>query len=111
AQKFKGDQTQEIDLLGKTMTPGFIEGHGHLMGLGYSELNLDLMYVKSYEELVAKVKEAVGKVPPGQWIIGRGWHQDKWTTKPTKVIKGFQTHELLSEVSPNNPVFLTHASG
>ena len=110
-QKFKGDQTKEIDLQGKTLAPGFIEGHGHLMGLGYSELNLDLMYIKNYDELVAKVKEAVGKVQPGQWIIGRGWHQDKWNTKPIKMIKGFQTHELLSEVSPDNPVFLTHASG
>lgn len=110
-QRFKGEQTKELDLQGKTMTPGFIEGHGHIMGLGYSELNLDLMYVKDYDELVAKVKEAVEKVPPGQWIIGRGWHQDKWDTKPSKMVKGFQTHELLSEVSPDNPVFLSHASG
>jgi predicted amidohydrolase YtcJ len=109
--KFKGDQTKEIDLQGKTMTPGFIEGHGHIMGLGYNELNLDLMYVRSYEELVQKVKDAVGKVQPGQWIVGRGWHQDKWDAKPDKMIKGFQTHELLSEASPNNPVFLSHASG
>lgn len=111
AQSFKGEYTGEIDLKGKTMTPGFIEGHGHFMGLGYNEMNLDLMYVKSYDELVAKVKEAVSKVQPGQWIIGRGWHQDKWDTKPKKMVKGFQTHELLSEVSPNNPVFLSHASG
>jgi predicted amidohydrolase YtcJ len=57
------------------------------------------------------VKEAVDKAQPGQWILGRGWHQDKWDTKPDKMIKGFQTHHLLSEVSPNNPVFLRHASG
>ena len=111
AQKFKGDQTKEIDLQGKIMTPGFIEGHGHIMGLGYNELNIDLMYVRSYDELVAKVKETVSKLQPGQWIIGRGWHQDKWDTKPEKMVKGFQTHELLSKVSPDNPVFLAHASG
>ena len=111
AEKFKGDKTKMIDLKGMTMTPGFIEGHGHIMGLGYNEMNLDLMYIKSYEELIAKVKEAVGKVQPGQWIVGRGWHQDKWDTKPDKMIKGFQTHELLSAASPNNPVYLTHASG
>jgi hypothetical protein len=100
-----------IDLQGKTMTPGFIEGHGHFMGLGYNEMNLDLMNVKSYEEMVDKVRDAVAKAQPGQWILGRGWHQDKWTKKPEKMIKGFQTHELLSAVSPNNPVFLKHASG
>lgn len=109
--KYEGEQTKVIDLAGKTMTPGFIEGHGHFMGLGYNELNLDLMNITSYNEMVEKVKEAVAKAQPGQWIIGRGWHQDKWTTKPEKLIKGFQTHQLLSEVSPNNPVFLRHASG
>lgn len=109
--KYEGEQTKVIDLAGKTMTPGFIEGHGHFMGLGYNELNLDLMNITSYEEMVEKVKEAVAKAQPGQWIIGRGWHQDKWTTKPEKLINGFQTHQLLSEVSPNNPVYLRHASG
>ncbi|CAN0515105.1 unnamed protein product, partial [Phaeothamnion confervicola] len=93
------------------MIPGFIEGHAHFMGIGYSEINLDLMNVKSYDELVAKVKDAVAKIQPGQWILGRGWHQDKWNVKPDKMVKGFQTHELLSSVSPNNPVLLYHASG
>ncbi len=109
--KYEGENTRIIDLQGKTMTPGFIEGHGHFMGLGYNELNLDLMSVTSYEELVEKVKAAVAKAQPGQWIVGRGWHQDKWTTKPEIMFKGFQTHQLLSSISPNNPVFLRHASG
>ncbi len=108
---YEGENTKMIDLNGKTMTPGLIEGHGHIMGLGYNELNLDLMEVKSYEELVEKVKEAVAKAQPGQWILGRGWHQDKWDKKPEKMFKGFQTHQLLSSVSPDNPVFLSHASG
>lgn len=109
--EFKGEQTQVVDLQGKTMTPGFIEGHGHLQGLGFKELNLELSDAKSYEELVERVKDAVAKSKPGDWIVGRGWHQDRWEKKPTKLIKGFQTHELLSSVSPNNPVYLTHASG
>jgi predicted amidohydrolase YtcJ len=111
ANRYADASTQIIDLAGATMTPGFIESHGHIMGLGYNELNLDLMGVKSYEELVEKVKEAVANAQPGQWILGRGWHQDKWDKKPEKLVKGFQTHEKLSEVSPNNPVFLRHASG
>ena len=110
-EKFKGEQTQVIDLQGKIMTPGFIEGHAHIMGVGYNELNLDLMNVKSYDEMVEKVREAAAKAQPGQWILGRGWHQEKWDVKPDKMVKGFQTHQLLSEASPNNPVFLRHASG
>lgn len=111
SKEYHDENTEILDLRGATMTPGFIESHGHFMGLGYSEMNLDLMEVKSYDELVQKVKQAVAQAQPGQWIVGRGWHQDKWDVKPEKIVKGFQTHEKLSEVSPDNPVYLTHASG
>jgi predicted amidohydrolase YtcJ len=110
-EKFQDENTQLIDLGGKTMTPGLIEGHGHLFGLGFNELNVNLTDVKNYDELVAKIKEATSRVKPGEWIVGRGWHQDKWNVKPNKMVKGFQTHELLSAASPDNPVFLSHASG
>lgn len=108
---YEGNETDVIDLAGKTMTPGFIESHGHLMGVGYNKLELDLMYVKTYDELVAKVAEAVEKAEPGDWITGRGWHQSKWIETPDKVVNGFQTHDQMSAVSPDNPVYLRHASG
>jgi predicted amidohydrolase YtcJ len=111
ARSLIGDQTTVVDLEGKTLTPGFIEGHGHLMGVGYNELNLDLMNVKSYEEMIEAVRKAVSQAQPGQWIVGRGWHQDKWEVKPDKMVKGFPLHQRLSEASPDNPVFLRHASG
>lgn len=111
ARRYTTSETRVIDLQGKVMTPGFIEGHAHIMGVGYNELELDLMAVRSYDELVQAVKQAVAKAKPGQWILGRGWHQDKWDQLPEKMVKGFQTHHLLSSVSPDNPVFLRHASG
>lgn len=111
AAAWQGEKTEVIDLQGATMTPGFIESHGHIMGLGYFELNLDLSTVKSFDELVEKVRVAAAQAPPGQWIVGMGWHQDKWEVKPEKMVKGFQTHEKLSAASPNNPVWLRHASG
>ncbi|WP_425637214.1 amidohydrolase [Algoriphagus yeomjeoni] len=110
-EKHKAENTEVIDLNGETMTPGIIESHAHLMGIGYNKLELDLMYVKTYDELVEKVAEAVAKAKPGDWITGRGWHQDKWIEKPEKLVKGFQTNDKLNEVSPDNPVFLRHASG
>ncbi|MEQ8425559.1 MAG: amidohydrolase, partial [Cyclobacteriaceae bacterium] len=111
AEKYKGDETKVIDLAGQTMTPGFIESHGHIMGLGYSELNLDLMDTKSWDEIVERVKDAVSKAQPGEWIVGRGWHQEQWDKRPEKMVKGCQTHQMLSDVSPDNPVYLGHASG
>ncbi|MCB0399661.1 MAG: amidohydrolase family protein, partial [Winogradskyella sp.] len=111
AEKYKTEKTKVLDLKGKTMTPGFIEGHGHFMGLGYNELNLDLMNTTSYQAIVDAVAERVKTAKPGEWIIGRGWHQSKWDSMPSEIVHGFQTHHLLSEVSPNNPVYLRHASG
>ena len=111
AEQYKTDQTRLIDLEGKTMTPGLIEGHGHFMGLGYNELNLDLMNTTSYQEIIDAVAEKVKTAEPGEWITGRGWHQSKWDSMPAETIKGFQTHDQLSDVSPDNPVYLRHASG
>jgi predicted amidohydrolase YtcJ len=111
ARKYVGEKTRVIGLHGETMTPGFIDGHAHIMEVGYNELELDLATVESYEELVELVREAAKKAPPGQWILGRGWHQDKWAHAPKVLVKGFQTHALLSSASPDNPVFLWHASG
>ncbi len=111
AEKYKTDQTQLIDLAGKTMTPGLIEGHGHFMGLGYNELSLDLMNTSSYQEIVDAVAEKVKTAEPGEWITGRGWHQSKWDQMPADTVLGFQTHDRLSAVSPDNPVYLRHASG
>ncbi len=111
AREWIGDETKVIDLQGKTMIPGFIEGHGHFMGVGYNELDLDLSGVKSFEEIVERVKIAASKAKPGEWILGRGWHQDKWDTRPADMVKGYPSHAQLSAVSPDNPVFLSHASG
>lgn len=108
---FVGKKTRVIDLEGLTMIPGFIESHGHIMGLGSSKMKLNLNGIKNYDELVDIVANAVSKAVPGEWILGRGWHQSKWTPQPEKMVKGFQTHDKLSAVSPDNPVYLTHASG
>lgn len=111
AEKYKTETTEIIDLNGKTMTPGLIEGHGHFMGLGYNELRLDLLGTTSYQAIIDAVAERVKTAEPGEWITGRGWHQSKWDSLPKDLAKGFQTHHRLSEVSPDNPVYLSHASG
>ncbi len=103
--------TQEIDLKGQLAIPGFIEGHGHFLGVGNAQMQLRLMDTQSWQEVVSMVAAAVEEAEPGQLIRGRGWHQEKWDPLPEPNVEGFPLHDLLSEVSPDNPVLLTHASG
>ncbi|MFC1561465.1 amidohydrolase [candidate division KSB1 bacterium] len=106
-----GPDTEILDLQGRTMTPGIIESHGHLMSQGRSRMELNLNDVGNYDELLERVAEAVRDAQPGEWIVGGGWHQSKWDPEPSPMVKGFQTHHALSRVSPDNPVYLDHASG
>lgn len=108
---FKGDSTQVIDLKGRFMMPGFIEGHGHFSGLGYSLMNLNFLNSSSWDDIVQMVAKAAEEAEPGEWITGRGWHQEKWTSSPDRSVLGYPYHDELSGVSPDNPVLLRHASG
>ncbi|HAA12249.1 MAG TPA: amidohydrolase, partial [Cytophagales bacterium] len=110
AEAFIGEGTETMNLEGKTMTPGLIESHAHIMGVGINRIQLDLLGVRSWEEVVRRVKEAAEAAEPGEWILGRGWHQDKWDSLP-RMVQGFPTHHALTEAAPNNPVYLRHASG
>ncbi len=108
---YVGPATRVIDLGGKTAVPGFIEGHGHFTSIGEALQSLDLTGVANWDEVVMMVAEAVKKSRAGDWILGRGWHQEKWNKKPAGDVEGFPTHHAISAVSPDNPVCLTHASG
>jgi hypothetical protein len=109
--RYVGPNTQVIDLDGGLAIPGFIEGHGHYMGLGESKMQLDLTTAKNWDDIVAMVAEAARQARPGEWIRGRGWHQEKWDRVPRPNVEGVPLHQSLDRVSPNNPVSLTHASG
>ncbi len=110
-KKYIGDSTKVIDLEGKFTMPGFVEGHGHFSGLGKSLMNLNFMKSKNWNEIVNEVAERAKTAKPGEWIIGRGWHQEKWNEPLTLQVLGYPYHDELSAVTPNNPVMLTHASG
>ncbi len=107
----RGPATEVIDLRGQLAVPGLIEGHGHFLGVGQAAMQLNLMKVKDWDEVVAMVAAAVKQAKPGEWILGRGWHQEKWSAPPSPAVEGFPTHASISAVSPDNPVFLVHASG
>lgn len=106
-----GPDTEVLDLGGQLAIPGFIEGHGHFMGFGRARMILDLTTARSWAEIVEQVAEAAKAAQPDEWILGRGWHQEKWDDTPEPTVDGVPLHHSLSAVSPDNPVYLTHASG
>jgi len=110
-QPYIGAATKVIDLKGALATPGLIDAHVHFTGIGDAAKNLKLATAKSWDEIVRMVGEAAKKAKPGEWILGRGWHQEKWNATPSPNVEGFPLHDALSKAAPNNPVWLTHASG
>ncbi|MGD8540174.1 MAG: amidohydrolase [Candidatus Aminicenantes bacterium] len=110
-EAFIGDSTKVIDLKGNLAIPGLIDAHAHFTGIGQAKLGLELMPVKNWDEVIAMVADAVKDARPGEWIRGRGWHQEKWDQTPEPNVEGLPLHHALSKVSPDNPVLLSHASG
>ncbi|HUH13021.1 MAG TPA: amidohydrolase, partial [Longimicrobiales bacterium] len=110
-RRYVGEGTRVIDLEGRLAIPGFIEGHGHYLGLGRARMILDLTTARTWDDIVAMVGEAAAAARPGEWIEGRGWHQEKWEVTPEPSVDGVPLHTELSAASPENPVVLGHASG
>ena len=92
AEALRGPRTRVIDLAGRAVTPGLIDAHSHLGGLGEALEEVDLVGVATYEEVVRRVREAAARLPPGAWVRGRGW--DQKTAGPRS--SASPTHEALS---------------
>jgi predicted amidohydrolase YtcJ len=105
AKAYVGQNTEVVDLQGRTMLPGMADAHYHLMGVGEREMTLNLEGTASIEEMLARVKERVDQAQPGQWVTGRGWIETPWNPRR------FPTRQDLDAISPSNPVLLTRADG
>ena len=101
----RGPNTRVLDLNGRTVIPGMIDAHVHLLNLGNSLRNVDLVGTSSYDEVIARVAARAREAPAGTWIVGRGWDQNDWG------VTQFPTHEALSRAVPNHPVVLTRIDG
>jgi len=103
--KMAGASTRVVDLGGKTVVPGLIESHAHLLGMGRAMMILDLTGAASEEAIADLVRARAAELGPGQWIEGRGWDQNLWE------VKRFPTFQSISEAAPQNPVCLTRVDG
>ena len=105
AMALKGPATRVVDLAGRTVIPGMVDAHAHLLGLGEALRRVNLVGTKSYDDVIARVVARAKEVPAGQWILGRGWDQNDWGDTR------FPTHDALSRAVPNHPVYLTRVDG
>jgi predicted amidohydrolase YtcJ len=103
--KFKGPETQVVDLDGHFLMPGFNDAHVHLSDAGLQKLTVDLTGVKSLDELRDRVRARVETAARGDWILGGGWDETLW---PVKVPP---SRWDLDEVSSGHPVFLDRVDG
>ncbi|WP_109124359.1 amidohydrolase [Dyella sp. C11] len=93
------------DAKGATVIPGLIDAHGHMLGLGMTHIEVDLVGSTSRAEVVARLKAAASKWPKDTWLIGRGWDQNRWADKQ------FPTAADLDAAFPDRPVFLERIDG
>jgi predicted amidohydrolase YtcJ len=102
----KPDRVQyRLDGRGRTLIPGLIDGHGHVMGLGFNALQLDLSGTRSLAEAQAKIAAYAAANPTPRWIIGRGWNQEAWG------LGRFPTAADIDKVVADRPVWLERVDG
>ncbi len=99
------DGAVTIDLAGAFVMPGLQDAHGHLLGLGSSLCEVNLVGTRSFAEVVDKTKQAAAKLPKGTWVLGRGWDQEDWAEK------AMPHHRQLSAAIPDHPVWLVRIDG
>jgi hypothetical protein len=93
------------DMKGKVLLPGFIDAHGHVMDLGFRDVELDLSGTKSLDEAKAKIAAYVAANPDKKWILGGGWNQELWA------LGRFPTAADLDSVVSDRPVWLSRVDG
>lgn len=96
---------RRIDAPGKTVIPGLIDAHGHVMGLGYALIRADLVGARDKAEVIARLQAYEKQLPPGAWLLGSGWDQNDWPGK------AFPSAADLDAAFPQRPVWLERVDG
>lgn len=96
---------RHIQAPGKTVIPGLIDAHGHVMGLGYALTRADLVGARDKAEVIARLKIYEKQLPPGAWLLGSGWDQNDWPDK------AFPSAADLDAAFPERPVWLERVDG
>jgi predicted amidohydrolase YtcJ len=100
-----GPSTRVIDLHGRSATPGLVDAHCHLYGLGTDLENVSVRGLDSEAAVVAVMADAAKTRPASQWLIGRGWDQNRWPGQQ------FPTRAALDAAISDRPVVMTRIDG
>lgn len=92
---------RRIDIQGSYAVPGLVDSHLHLAMFGKNLLLIDFSRVRSKEEMLCLLRERVAKTPPGEWVLGANWDENRFLKAE------IPSREELDAVAPRHPVFLT----
>jgi len=104
-QAMKGTKTQVVDLGGRFVMPGFNDAHLHLASGGFEHLNVELAGTKTLAEMQQHIADRAKTAAPGEWILGRGWDESKWT------VQKLPTRQDLDSVTQGHPAIFSRADG
>lgn len=94
-----------IDVGPATVVPGLIDAHGHVSGLGLTQLRANVVDTRSKAEVLQRLRDFARDLPPGAWLLGRGWDQNDWPDR------AFPTAADLDGIFPDRPVWLRRVDG
>jgi predicted amidohydrolase YtcJ len=103
--RWRGPATHVIDAGNRAIVPGLQDAHGHVLGLGASLQALDLRDTPTFDAVVARVRARAAEMRDGDWILGRGWDQNRWP------VPEWPAPGPLDAAAPRNPVFLGRIDG
>lgn len=92
--------SRRIDLGGRLVLPGFVDGHVHFMEYALRRQRLDLRGLKSLDAALARIRDAVEETPAGEWVLGGGWDHNLWPD-PT-----WPNRHALDQITRQHPIAL-----
>jgi predicted amidohydrolase YtcJ len=104
-RKMADPGTKVIDLKGRRVVPGFNDAHVHFFWGGQSLASVQLRDAASEAEFRKRIADFARTRPKGEWILDGNWDEQKWS--PARL----PTHELIDEVTPDNPVWVNRSDG